>query len=326
MAVFLAVGLVGTNVVFSNPIARERGILGGPSGQIEVPAPEESHTALAALSVVNPQQGIPDEFMGVLDDNLEGPFAASLREGAQPVGIFSARGGVIVYKVKQGETLSQIAADFGISVPTITAANPKIRANSLQVGQELAILPVSGVTYEVKGGETLESVADLFNVPVARIQEFNRSVDFAGFQAGTSLVIPGATSRIAGGLRSSLPDLRGYFSEPTQGFNWGRLHNYNAVDIANACGTPVVAAAEGLVVDGAAEGWNGGYGGFLLIEHPNETKTRYSHLGEIFAGIGDYVKQNQLIGAMGNTGNVHGPTGCHLHFEIDGAQNPFVKY
>ncbi|MBI4094441.1 MAG: peptidoglycan DD-metalloendopeptidase family protein, partial [Candidatus Liptonbacteria bacterium] len=41
--------------------------------------------------------------------------------------------------------------------------------------------------------------------------------------------------------------------------------------------------------------------------------------------LGDYVEKEQNVGVMGNTGNVHGPTGCHLHFEVHGAQNPFAK-
>lgn len=121
--------------------------------------------------------------------------------------------------------------------------------------------------------------------------------------------------------------LNGYFIMPAKGFNWGILHNHNAVDIANACGTPIVAAADGLVVpdnsfgDGAS-GWNGGYGKFVLLEHPNGTRTRYAHLSEIDVSIGAYVKQGARIGLMGETGEA---TGCHVHFEVYGVKNPFAK-
>jgi murein DD-endopeptidase MepM/ murein hydrolase activator NlpD len=116
---------------------------------------------------------------------------------------------------------------------------------------------------------------------------------------------------------------------PAYGYDWGILHHYNAVDIAASCGTPVVAAAEGLVVpddsfgDGV-DGWNGGYGSFVLIEHPfgDGVRTRYAHLGKALVSIGDYVKQGQEIGIMGDTGEA---TGCHVHFEVYGAQNPFAK-
>lgn len=121
-----------------------------------------------------------------------------------------------------------------------------------------------------------------------------------------------------------------YFAKPAQGYNFGKAHNNNAVDIANSCGSPVFASAEGLVVpdknypDGTT-GWNGGYGSFVLIEHPSGVKTRYAHLEKVIAEIGDFVKSGQKIGLMGSTGNVHGVTGCHLHFEVLGAANPFIK-
>lgn len=125
----------------------------------------------------------------------------------------------------------------------------------------------------------------------------------------------------------SLPSLKGYFSMPAAGLNWGILHDNNAVDIANACGTPVYSAAEGVVVpdpsiqdDGT--GWNGGYGNFVLIEHPNGVKTRYAHLQQILVKIGDYVSKKQEIGLMGSTGRA---TGCHVHFEVLGAKNLFAK-
>ncbi len=121
---------------------------------------------------------------------------------------------------------------------------------------------------------------------------------------------------------SKLKDLRNYFVRPAQGWNWGILHDHNAVDIANACGTPVKAAAEGMVVEAQADGWNGGYGEYLVLEHPNGTRTRYAHLRSIQAEVGNYLKQGQVLGLMGETGEA---TGCHLHFEVEGAKNPLAK-
>jgi murein DD-endopeptidase MepM/ murein hydrolase activator NlpD len=113
-----------------------------------------------------------------------------------------------------------------------------------------------------------------------------------------------------------------YFTKPTIGYDWGQLHHYNAVDIANACGTPVTAAAEGLVVDLSTDDWDGGYGHMVLMEHPNGMGTRYAHLKTISVHIGDYLEQGAPIGTMGQTGDA---TGCHLHFEVIGAKNPFAR-
>lgn len=324
MAVFLAIGIVAFEVWQVGSIAGDSGVLGGPGRS----APGmQADDQLAATFVAFPTLGNSEDFAGEdIEDQqgIGGSPAASFRDQSQPLG--ANRGGVITYRVNHGDTLSQIAGDFGISVQTITAANPEIRAQALQIGQELVILPVSGIIYHVRGGETLESVAELFNISPSHIREFNKTVDFEDLGAGASLVIPGAKPRnqYVGG--PSLPDIGTYFTQPTLGFNWGRLHKYNAVDIANACGTRIVASAEGLVVDASSGGWNSGYGHYVLIEHPNDTKTRYAHLGDVLVKIGDYAKQGQEIGEMGNTGNVHGPTGCHLHFEIYGAKNSFARF
>ena len=229
---------------------------------------------------------------------------------------------LLIYKVQKGDTLSTIAKDFGISSQTILAANPQVKNKSLRVGQELSIQPVSGVLYELKPQESLELVAMKHGLTVDQLKDFNKSISLAGSTAGATIVIPTAPLPAPAAETTSLPSLRGYFVMPTTGFNWGKLHNRNAIDIANACGTNVTAAQEGMVVGAEEDGWNGGYGGNVVIEHPNGTKTRYAHLQKLFVATGDYVEQREKIGLMGNTGE---STGCHLHFEVEGAKNPFAK-
>ena len=112
---------------------------------------------------------------------------------------------------------------------------------------------------------------------------------------------------------------------PTTGWNWGIVHPTNAVDIANDCGTPIYAAAEGMVTESVDEGYNGGYGSYIKIEHKNDIETVYGHLDTILTKQGTYVLRGDLIGTMGNTGKTHGPTGCHLHFEVHGEDNPLAK-
>lgn len=115
-------------------------------------------------------------------------------------------------------------------------------------------------------------------------------------------------------------------SPPTIGWNWGQIHAYNAVDIANRCGTPIYAASEGFIIEEIInDGWNNGYGNYIKIEHPDSIQTLYAHLEKGIVSIGQYVNNKELIGYMGNTGNTHGPTGCHLHFEVHGAKNPLAK-
>lgn len=237
------------------------------------------------------------------------------------------RDGLITYKVQKGDNLSKIAANFGISLNTIFWANPDVKARLLSPGQEIIILPVSGVLHQVQEDETLDSIASQYSIDARKIIQSNPALN-RGLSAGATIIIPDAkpirTQRLAS--LSSLPSYPGYFAIPTTGWNWGRLHNYNGVDIANACGTPIYAAAEGLIIEeSSVNSWNGGYGNYLLIEHPNSTKTKYAHSQKNVVSVGDYVLKGDLIGYIGNTGETHGPTGCHLHFEVYGAKNPFAK-
>ena len=111
------------------------------------------------------------------------------------------------------------------------------------------------------------------------------------------------------------------FILPTDGLNFGKLHQRNAVDIANSCGTDIWASADGLVIEIKSTGWNGGYGKYVKIEHLNNIKTLYAHLSKINVSLGQKVKQGEKIGEIGQSGEA---TGCHLHFEVLGAKNPFA--
>ncbi|ODT89260.1 M23 family metallopeptidase [Phenylobacterium sp. SCN 70-31] len=95
----------------------------------------------------------------------------------------------------------------------------------------------------------------------------------------------------------------------------GRLHE--GVDISADAGVPVIAAAEGVVVEA---GEKGGYGRYVAVRHAEGLTTFYAHLGAIGAGVkpGLAVAAGQPIGRIGSTGVSTGP---HLHFEIRDAQD-----
>lgn len=108
-----------------------------------------------------------------------------------------------------------------------------------------------------------------------------------------------------------------YVISSSFGPRWGRSHE--GIDLAVSAGTPVSAAADGVVIQ---SGWNGGYGISIYVDHGNGIITRYGHLSQAYAQVGRSVKQGETIGLSGNTGNSTGP---HLHFEIrigDEAVNP----
>ena len=186
------------------------------------------------------------------------------------------------------------------------------------------------ISYKVHSGDNISQIAARFGITSGVIMAANPGLRPQYLKAGASITIPGGKSQEAESSPSDgLPNFNSEFIMPTEGYNWGMLHHYNAVDIANSCGTPVIAAADGVVIPDesitdAVDGWNGGYGNFVLLEHSfgNGVRTRYAHLEKSFVNVGDYVKQGQQIGLMGETGDA---TGCHLHFEVYGAKNPFAK-
>lgn len=105
------------------------------------------------------------------------------------------------------------------------------------------------------------------------------------------------------------------------GWRWGRMHH--GVDVAGPVGTPIFAAASGVVV---RAGWNsGGYGNLVDIRHPDGSLTRYAHNSRLSVRAGQEVRQGQQIAEMGSTGYSTGP---HLHFEIhlpnSGTVNPIA--
>lgn len=252
----------------------------------------------------------------------------------------SQRYAIITYMVQEGDTPGKIAADFGINLNTILWANDLKFNSIIRPGQELIILPISGIRHIVAKGETLLSIAKKYKASTDEIFSFNNLKDEGSIQIGQELIIPNgqifsAVSSASSGLGSGRlkpmivdishwPDLGKFFSYPTSGgWNKGIFHYYNAVDIINPCGSPIYAAADGIVVEAKGTGaHNYGYGNLVKIQHYNGTTTLYAHLNELSIKEGDKVSQGDLIGRMGNSGNADG---CHLHFGVGGAQNPFVR-
>ena len=87
---------------------------------------------------------------------------------------------------------------------------------------------------------------------------------------------------------------------------------HTGVDLASKSGTPIYAAGDGVV---EKAGWTNGYGKYVMIKHVNGFETGYGHMSRIADTTqpGTYVRQGQIIGYVGSTGNSTGP---HLHFEI----------
>lgn len=241
---------------------------------------------------------------------------------------------VIEYTVQAGDVLSFIASDFGVSTNSIIWVNNLANAHSIKPGQVLRIPPVTGVVHKVKQGDNVSSIAKAYDVEEQKIIEFNRLGDNAFLTVGEEVVVPGGVIKtvastakpvVASQRFSHLPNLGDYFIAPTTGRISQGIHGRNAIDIANAKGASIYAAAAGVVTIAQASGYNGGYGLYVKISHSNGTQTLYAHLDRVLTSVGQTVSKGQKIGTMGNSGRVYGLTGVHLHFEVHGARNPLVR-
>jgi murein DD-endopeptidase MepM/ murein hydrolase activator NlpD len=90
----------------------------------------------------------------------------------------------------------------------------------------------------------------------------------------------------------------------------GRTVLHAGIDIAANVGTPIVAPANGVVINA---GYDEGYGKIIEIDHGYGITTRYGHCSQIFVKIGQKVNRFDVIGSVGNTGR---STGSHLHYEV----------
>lgn len=233
---------------------------------------------------------------------------------------------VIDYPVVLGDTIESIAKTFNISINTLLWANGISKNANLKVGQTLVILPVSGLIHTVKNGDTIGQIAKTYKAKVDDIVALNNLAGEGDIFIGDNLIIPDGVMppKAVPSITINVPLADNFFIFPAEGIITQGLHYYNAVDLANKCGTSIYATAAGTIQRAVSNGgWNLGMGNYITILHSNGTVTYYGHLQTLFVKSGDSVNVGDRIGLMGQTGKA---TGCHVHFEVLGAANPLAKY
>jgi murein DD-endopeptidase MepM/ murein hydrolase activator NlpD len=171
-----------------------------------------------------------------------------------------------------------------------TAASEALNAqldNQARLQQQLVVLKANR---EATENDYLAGVKARFDAQQASLE--------AGEISDTGWVRP------AGGYITSV---YGYSLQYGSSFHKG-------TDLGAGCGATIYAASGGTVIY-AAEGWNGGYGNYIIIDHGGGVNTAYGHIrpGGIQVSPGEHVDVGQPIAYVGTTGN---STGCHLHFEV----------
>ncbi|MDP3988096.1 MAG: M23 family metallopeptidase [Candidatus Levybacteria bacterium] len=232
----------------------------------------------------------------------------------------------ITYTVEKGDTISTIAKKFGISTETIKWAND-LKSDDLSIGDELKILPVTGIAHKVSKGDSVYTIAKKYDTNPQQIVDFPFN-DFANPETfslveGQMLIVPdGVKPAEQPVYRRQVYLVQGPISISASGFSWpasGAISQFSswyhtAVDITSPYGTPIVAARSGRVIKALSGTWDGGYGNNIEIDHGDGFVTLYSHLSTFNVGVGDDVVGGKtVIGAIGMSGRTTGP---HVHFEI----------
>lgn len=160
----------------------------------------------------------------------------------------------------------------------------------------------------VSSDQTLQDVAQLRNLTAimsSSVQSIRRVVNF--YESHQRLLQELPTEWPVKGGHGIITTFFGPAIHPFT----HRMYLHTGLDIAYSEGTPIVAAADGVVVTTAYQPL--GYGNYVFIRHDFGFYTRYAHLMRIYVHEGQRVKQGQVIGLLGTTGLSTGP---HVHFEV----------
>jgi murein DD-endopeptidase MepM/ murein hydrolase activator NlpD len=233
---------------------------------------------------------------------------------------------VLIYTAEKGDTVSTIAKKFGISSDTVRWAND-LQNDNITVGDELKILPVTGMVHKVAAGDTVYSIAKKYQTNPQAIVDFPFN-DFANPETfslitGQMVIVPdGVKPSERPVIRQQVYIAQGPVPVAAGGFTWplrGEISQFPAwyhmaLDIISPVGTPIVAAHSGRVIKASVGTWDGGYGNNVEVDNGSGTVTLYAHMNALnVSGGQDVVGGSTVVGWVGLTGRT---TGAHLHFEI----------
>lgn len=224
--------------------------------------------------------------------------------------------------LQPGESLSEIASRYSVSVEAIVGANPDLSSlDRLPTGVELLIPPRAGLVVKLSEITDLPAIFEEYGVSPLEVARANDIRNLSDIQAGMLLFLPEVEPTVAlerlarvreEELRYIWPlhgRITSYFGRRNLGLGTSNFHR--GIDVAAPTGTPVYAARSGTVV---FSGWStSGYGYLIRIRHMGGDETWYGHFSTLLASVGDHVGQGEAIGLVGSTGISTGP---HLHFEL----------
>ncbi|MED4583810.1 M23 family metallopeptidase [Brevibacillus choshinensis] len=244
-----------------------------------------------------------------------------------------SKNNVMVYAVNQGDTLSDIAHRYGLTLRKLIEMNKIHNPNFVGIGMKL-IISRDEVKHIVKRGETLNYISTRYGVSRELLVDRNPLLKWLSdnLYVGQVVYVPiigdrplqaedlqqkrntsqAASRQVIGRVRERMEwPVKGATITSGFGVRWGKAHK--GVDLWNEseAKAPIYAAKSGVVVEAGAK--RSGYGRMVVLDHGDGLQTFYAHMRSIIVAPGQSVGAGDMLGFMGQTGD---STGYHLHFEV----------
>jgi murein DD-endopeptidase MepM/ murein hydrolase activator NlpD len=181
-----------------------------------------------------------------------------------------------------------------------------VLADAVSKGKGLGIGAMIARSLEKAGDDEGDGVRDLNGRQALPLDKLPRPLDKAPHETAPAPAHPQPLPAGSGFGQNHLSSSFGERIHPID----GSRHFHTGVDVRAAAGTPILAAAGGVV---KRAGERGGYGNAVEIDHGNGLTTLYAHAQQLSVQPGDTIAEGQALGLVGQTGKATGP---HLHFEV----------
>lgn len=143
-----------------------------------------------APAPIDPEEKTDISLLDIQNATLGSQVLLSTQTGSSIARDPEEDGGVKIYTVKDGDTVSGIASKNGITVNTILWANDLDNADQIKPGDQIFILPVAGLSYVVKSGDTIDSIASTYKAEKEKIIAFNELPANGEIEVGDLIIIP----------------------------------------------------------------------------------------------------------------------------------------
>lgn len=244
----------------------------------------------------------------------------------------------VLHETRPGDTISAIAARYGVSIKTILENNPTAGDGELiRPGEQIIVPREDGILHKVAYGESpAEIVGQYDNISVETLLAYrpNGITDPKSMEPGKMVLLVGAKQKpppppppapVAAGPGPGIAAPAasgGRFSNPLGGYQGvsdafgtnrggGTIHTGIDLDLYGRPSSPIFSSCDGTVT--RTEWLTYSYGYYVVVDCGDGFTTLYAHMSRIDVSVGQRVRQGAVLGLSGLTGYT---TGEHLHFEI----------